>query len=180
MKKHRNILIQIISITFFLFCSFSGTAQQKPLNQAAKFPTSVNYANDFENILSAEQESTLNNLISNIEKETLLEFAVVTLPPSYLGVMDINRYSMELAKRWGVGKKELNNGILIAVSKEKRLIRIQVGTGIEKIYSNDQVGRVIQETIVPSFKQGGFYEGLYASIIRMTEELRLSLKRLLP
>jgi len=94
--------------------------------------------------------------------------------------MDINRYSLELAKRWGFGKKELNNGILIAISKEKRLIRIQVGTGIEKIYSNDQISRVIQETIVPSFKQRGFYGGLYASIIMMTAELRLCLKRLLP
>lgn len=74
----------------------------------------------------------MNQLIGNIEKETLLEFAVVTLPPSYLGVMDINRYTLELAKRWGIGKKELNNGILIAISKEKRSIRIQIGTGIEK------------------------------------------------
>ncbi len=177
MRHQRTILILFITLTFYLSNSLSAFAQQKPLNQTPKFPAASNYASDFENILTAEQENTLNNLISNIEKETFLEFAVVTLPPSYLGVMDINRYSLELAKRWGIGKKELNNGILIAISKEKRLIRIQVGTGIEKIYSNDQISRIIQETIVPSFKQGGFYEGLYASIIWMTEELKPNLKK---
>lgn len=178
MKQHRNILIQFITLAFYLFSTLSIFAQQKSLNQTLKFPAATNYANDFENILTTEQENTLNQLISNIEKETLLEFAVATIPPSYLGVMDINLYSLELAKSWGIGKKELNNGILIAISKEKRLIRIQVGTGIEKIYSNNQISRVIQETIVPSFKQGGFYEGIYASIIRMTEELRANLKKL--
>lgn len=70
----------------------------------------------------------------NIDNETLLEFAVVTIPSKNLATATISDYSLELAKRWGIGKKELNNGILIALCREKRVIQIQIGYGIETIW----------------------------------------------
>ena len=92
--------------------------------------------------------------------------------------MDIQEYTLELANKWGVGVKELNNGILIGVSIEAKKIYIQIGTGIEKIYTNEQVKSVIDQTMKPAFKRERYYEGLFSGIIRITEELKPNLKNI--
>lgn len=92
--------------------------------------------------------------------------------------MGIQKYSLELAKKWGVGKKELNNGILIALSKENRNIYIQIGTGIESIYTNNQVKAVIDQTMKPAFIVNRFYEGIFGGIIRINEELKPNLTKI--
>jgi len=181
-----NMNIKTFHLTTLLLCfgfNLNLKAQQTPpvkQGSTISYPKATNYTNDLENILTPEEEIKLNELIRNIDNETLLEFAVVTIPSKNLATVSIDNYSLELAKRWGVGKKELNNGILIALSREKRVIRIQIGFGIETIYTNEQTGRLIKETFGPSFSRGGYYEGLYAGIVRMTEELRPNLKKLVP
>jgi uncharacterized protein len=143
-----------------------------------QFPAYNNYTNDFENILDKQEEDKLNALIAEIEAKTKLEFAVVTLSSKMLGKMGIQKYSLELAKKWGVGKKELNNGILIALSKENRNIYIQIGTGIESIYTNNQVKAVIDQTMKPAFIVNRFYEGIFGGIIRINEELKPNLTKI--
>ena len=116
--------------------------------------------------------------MSDINNETKLEFALVTISSKMMGNLDIQKYTLELANKWGVGLKELNNGILIGVSIQERKIYIQIGSGIEAIYTNNQVKSVIDQTITPAFKMQRFYEGLFAGIIRITEELKPNLNKI--
>ena len=117
-------------------------------------------------------------LISKIENETKLQYSVVTLNTKMMGSMDIQKYTLDLANYWGVGQKGLNNGIMIAFSKEQRRIHIQIGNGIESIYTNNQVTNVIEETITPAFRMGSFSEGIFAAVLRITEELKPYLNKI--
>ena len=173
----RALLIAIIFGHCFVLTAYCQGIKNTNVSPA-QFPTYNNYTNDFENILDKQEEDKLNALIAEIEAKTKLEFAVVTLSAKMLGKMSIPKYSLELAKKWGVGKKELNNGILIALSKENRNIYIQIGYGIESIYTNNQVKAVIDQTMKPAFIVNRFYEGIFGGIIRIYEELKPNLTKI--
>jgi len=173
-KLNFAVLI-LIGIIFSENCSSQGL--KKTNTNFSTFPSNINYTSDFENILEKAEEDKLNALISAIKTETKLEFAVVTISSKMMGNMDIQKYTLELANK-GVGVKELNNGILIGLSTESKNIYIQIGTGIEKIYTNEQVKSVIDQTMKPAFKRQRYYEGLFSGIIRITEELKPNLKKI--
>jgi uncharacterized protein len=59
----------------------------------------------------------------------------------------------------GVGRKEINDGMLIGISGSLRSIRIHNGYGIEKILSDEETRHFLDSLFIPAFKQGDFYGG---------------------
>lgn len=88
----------------------------------------------------------MNDLITKFEKETSAEIAIVTFDSLSATNSNFDYLSLRIAQKWAIGKTGKDNGILIAISKHCRKIRIQNGNGIEKLISvkrcnrNDQNG----------------------------------------
>jgi len=80
--------------------------------------------------------------------------------------------SLHIAKTWGVGKKYKDNGILIAISKGYRQIRIQNGNGIEKIITDDETKEIIDKYFIPDFKKGKYYDGTLKGLIELIKLLK--------
>lgn len=123
-------------------------------------PENGGYVNDFENLLTDEQVEMFTQLISNFEKKTTNEIAIVTVanttPYSNLG-----EYGTKLFNHWGIGKKGLNNGLLLIVSKNKQEVRIATGLGTEKTLTDAVCKEVIEQVIVPRLREGDFAKGIY-------------------
>ena len=66
--------------------------------------------------------------------------------------MDFELLNLATAKKWGVGDKDKNNGILISFSNGLRKVNIQNSLGIAKVYSNEETKNIIEQTIKPFFK----------------------------
>jgi uncharacterized protein len=66
--------------------------------------------------------------------------------------MDFELLNLATAKKWGVGDKDKNNGILISFSNGLRKVNIQNSLGIAKVYSNEETKNIIEQTINPFFK----------------------------
>jgi uncharacterized protein len=132
-----------------------------------KLPKPIGYVNDFENILTQKEEKELNKLITDYEKKTTVEIAIVTIPTSATSKEKFDDLSLYIAKSWGVGKKVKNNGILIAISNGYSKIRIQNGLGIEKIISDETTKKVIDEKMISSFKESNYFEGLKNGVIEL-------------
>ena len=107
---------------------------------AANIPKAIGYVNDFEQVFTSIQISILDSIITGHEKLTSDEIAIVTLDSNQLDKCSLDDFSLKLAREWGVGKKEKNNGVVIAICTSLRKIRIQNGYGIEKIISNEELG----------------------------------------
>ena len=80
-------------------------------------------------------------------------------------VESTDRYSIEdaattLGRKWGVGNKEFNNGIVILVAKGDRKVTIQVGYGLEGVITDLTARSIIDNEVTPNFKQGNYYRGL--------------------
>ncbi|MFN6084536.1 MAG: TPM domain-containing protein, partial [Fluviicola sp.] len=109
----------------------------------------------------------MNKLITDYEKKTTVEIAIVSITTSSTSKEKFDDLSLYIAKSWGVGKKVKNNGILIAISNGYSKIRIQNGLGIEKIISDETTKKVIDEKMISSFKESNYFEGLKNGVIEL-------------
>ena len=128
-----------------LFCPLSLLAQNGPA------------VYDYSKILTNEI-SALNAEILALEKETSAELAVVTVYS--LEDKSIESYAYELFNRWGIGKKDKNNGILFLTAVGDRRTRIEVGYGLEKFLTDDVCGEILDTYAIPHFKSGNYEKGI--------------------
>lgn len=175
MKTHfiRSILITI-AVFGLLGSSIAQQSKRDSLLQASRgltveIPSYIGFVNDFEQLFSAAEIDSLTRLVVRLNKELDIQLAIVTLDSTYTNANDFDAFSLILAKEWGVGEAKKDNGILIAISKSFRKMRINNGYGIVRILSDEETSEIIQNVIIPHFKLGNYFEGTIAGI----EEIKL-------
>lgn len=112
--------------------------------------------------LTNEQQTALADQIAASRKETDYQIGILLIPS--LEDRDVEGYSIDVARAWGIGEKTKNNGVLLLVAKNDRRLRIEVGSGLEGDLTDAQSGRIIQQIITPKFKQGDYYGGISAGV----------------
>ncbi len=123
------------------------------------FPeTSNRLVNDYTNTLTASQKQLLEQKLLAFEDSASTQIAVVMMNST--GGYDISDYAVRLAKKWGIGNKKYNNGILLLVALGDRAVTIQTGYGIEGAVPDAIAYRIIENDIKPAFRQGDYYKGV--------------------
>lgn len=138
-------------------------AKNKSDYSETTFPKPVGFVNDFSSLFKGEQRSELELILNDFEKKTTNEIVVVTID-SITPYDDVHLYTTALANTWGVGKKELNNGMAVLICKNNQEISIATGYGTEKIVTDRMCKIAIDSTMVPAFQKGHFYEGTKLAI----------------
>ena len=118
----------------------------------------------------------LNQIISNFEKETTVEIAIVTIDTFKVSKEKFEDLSLHIARTWGVGKKDKSNGVLIAISDGYRQIRIQNGDGITLLISDEETTNIIKNQVIPYFKKEEYFEGTQACLLEIIKLLKVRLK----
>ena len=154
-----------IFMLFFLFITFFGFAQE-PF-----YPDKTNrYINDFANVIPDDKEEELNDICKNIEKQSSAQVVVITtnnVEKEY----PIELYSIQLAKKWGIGQKGIDNGLLILICPNNRKSRIEVGYGLEGILTDVLTKRIQDQNFKPNFRKGDFYTGIKQVLISIKSEI---------
>lgn len=132
----------------------------------------LGWTSDFEHIFTEDQIFVLDSIICKFEKETTNEIAIVTIDSSWTTKESFDSLTLAIARNWGVGKKDKNNGILIGISTGLRKIRIQNGYGIETILSDTETKKIIDEIIIPEFKNGNYFEGAKNGLLALMQKFR--------
>ena len=159
-------------IILIIVALFSNLCHSQVKDQIGfKFPNQIGYVNDFESVFSQQEVKKLNDLIVKYEKTTSNEIAVVTIL-TYKPYNTLFDYSLTLANYWGVGKKDKNNGVVIVFGKKLKEIRIQVGNGLVKKLTDEEVKKIVNETIIPNFKKGDFYNAIKFAMIQIMEQIK--------
>lgn len=134
-------------------------------------PAPVNYVSDFENIFTAEQEVSINNIINNFENETTNQVAVVTFDTAMVTRNNFEALILKLGNAWGVGQKEKNNGMVIGISAGHKKIYIRNGRGITKILSDSTTKQIIDSSFIPYFKQSDYYSATVTGLNSIIQKL---------
>jgi uncharacterized protein len=145
-----------LAVLSFTASSLAVTVEQVPN------PREVNnsWVTDMADILSPTTETQLNQIISQLEAKNGSEIAVVTVPETTASTP--KEFATKLFNRWGIGKADKNNGVLLLISQGDRRTEIETGSGIQEILPNAKVSDIINSQITPKFKQGDFNGGTLA------------------
>ncbi len=129
------------------------------------------YVNDFAGVLTSGQEQGIVSSAKSLHKET--EAQVVVLTVESLEGKSIEEYAIEVAREWGIGDKEKNNGVLILLSTGDREIRVEVGLGLEGCLPDGKTGRLIDTYAIPYYSENDFANGteqLYYAVLNVVRE----------
>jgi uncharacterized protein len=121
------------------------------------------WVTDMADVLSQETEQALNQKISELESQNGTEIAVVTVPNTSSEATP-KAFATRLFNYWGVGKADVDNGVLWLHSLGDRRIEIETGYGVEGILPDAQVGQIIDEVVIPQFREDDFDGGTLAGV----------------
>lgn len=116
------------------------------------------YVSDPTSILSPAATDTIDAILGRLEKSTGIETAVVMLPS--IGENDIFDFSTSLFRKWGIGKKKSDNGLLILFVMDQHKVRFATGYGIEGTMTDAMSKRIQTQYMVPAFKQSDWNKGM--------------------
>ncbi|MBN2101914.1 MAG: TPM domain-containing protein [Candidatus Aenigmarchaeota archaeon] len=136
---------------------------------SAALPDYVGYVNDFAGVLGQDARIIESN-IAYIEDKTTAEIAVVTIP-EFPENYDTLTYGVELFEKWGIGKADRDNGLLILLSVKEKKWRIEVGYGLEPIINDAKAGRIGREYLEPALESGNYSSGVNEAVIAIGQEI---------
>jgi uncharacterized protein len=120
---------------------------------------------DLTGTLTAAQQSALDEKLTAFQARKGSQVALLILPTTQ--PEDIAQFGVRLAEAWKVGRKNIDDGAILIVAKDDRALRIEVQYGLEGVLTDATASRIINDTIVPLFKQGDFFGGVNAGLDQM-------------
>lgn len=154
------------ALALLVFLQFFASAQTFDKEGIPDIPDPPKLVNDFAGLMSNENKAALEDKLVAFNDSTSTQITIVTV--SSIGDYSIDDYAVRLGRKWGIGQKGKNNGILITVAKEERKVDIEIGYGLESYVTDYDSKHIIDELILPAFKQSNYYEGLDDAVNRLT------------
>ena len=126
--------------------------------KSSNFPILTGRVVDQARVLSQSTKDELETLLATHENNTTNQVVVVTIES--LGNAQIEEYSIELARHWGIGQKGKDNGVVLVVAPNDKQVRIEVGYGLEGNLTDALSSNIINYYIIPEFKKGDIQNGI--------------------
>ncbi|MDP2113053.1 MAG: TPM domain-containing protein [Bacteroidota bacterium] len=150
-------LLLTIFLSLFLFSVFAQDIPERP--------NPPRLVNDLANVLSDQEEQQLESELVQFDRSTSTQITIVTVPS--LNGYEKADFTFRLGEKWGVGRKDKNNGIVIVfkpkIGNERGEVFVAVGYGLEGIIPDAVANRlVVDNEMIPRFKVEDIYGGLQA------------------
>ncbi|MBC8156056.1 MAG: TPM domain-containing protein [Bacteroidetes bacterium] len=151
-----------------VFFSFTLRAQDNP--DLPERPNPPRLVNDLVGILQPQEREQLERKLVayNDSASTQITIVIVKTTDPY----PIGDYAFQIGRKWGVGQKDKNNGLVICWATQTRKVFIATGYGLEGAIPDAIAKRIISETIAPAFKQEQYYAGLDAATTEIIKRAR--------
>jgi len=144
-----------------------------------QFPALTGRVVDQAGILPPAEEQALSAALVGHEQATTNQVVVVILGD--LQGYDIQDFAYQLGRHWSIGQKGKDNGVLLLVVPGERKTRIEVGYGLEGTLTDALSHRIIQDRILPEFREGRMAAGIEAgtqAILKVLEQDSETLEQL--
>jgi len=120
---------------------------------------------DLTGTLTPDQAATLEAKLRAFEQTKGSQVAILIVPTTR--PEEIEQYAIRVAEAWKLGRKGVDDGAILLVARDDRKVRIEVGYGLEGVLPDVTANRIIDEDIVPRFRDGDYYGGIAAGVDRM-------------
>ncbi|MCZ2204315.1 TPM domain-containing protein [Bartonella sp. A05] len=154
------------SVFSYLWAFISLLCWVVTLNSSAysqiQFPPLTGRINDAAHLLDYATIQSLTKKLATLEKKSGDQIVVVTVPT--LSGIDIETYSNSLFRKWALGQKQINNGVLLVVAPNEREVRIEVGYGLEGELTDAISSVIIHSLILPNFREKNHQKGIVEAV----------------
>ena len=120
---------------------------------------------DLTGTLAAGQRAALEQKLADLEARKGSQIVVLVVESTRPETVE--QYAVRVFERWKLGRKGVDDGVLLLVAKNDRQLHIEVGYGLEGAIPDAIAKRIIEQDIVPLFKQGNFHGGISAGTDRL-------------
>ncbi|KGP75106.1 methanol dehydrogenase, partial [Desulfosporosinus sp. Tol-M] len=148
--------IPLLAVLILLFLAIAS-----PLRAAGPDipqPSREFYVLDQANVLEPAAEQLIIQTSASLAQKTKAQIVVVTV--NSLNETAPEEYALSILRGWGIGDKNLNNGLLILVSPTDRVSRIEVGYGLEGTLPDAKTGQIQDEYMLPYFQKNDYNQGI--------------------
>ncbi|MBZ9685128.1 TPM domain-containing protein [Clostridium estertheticum] len=162
----KRIFVLLISLVLL-----SGTMAINLVNAESKFPmpTELKYANDYAKAIDSDSLQYILAVGKELEDKTGAQATVVVIDS--LQGETIESYANGIFRKWGIGQKDKNNGLLILLSVKDKKWRVEVGTSLEGAITDIYSSRVMNDLAVPKFKENQYGQGLRAAYSVLSDSI---------
>lgn len=145
----------------FVICLFVSTALFGQVDKVIPpAPSPPRLINDFTGTLTPMQQESLEKKLTHYDDTTSNQIAVVIVKT--LNDYDPYEYATALGRKWGVGNKEFNNGVVFLIAKDDHKVFIAPGYGLEGALPDITCKQIVDNEILPNFRENDFYRGIDA------------------
>jgi uncharacterized protein len=170
--KRKYILLLFLAVIFFNTISYAADINIPE-------PSFYFYVYDEANLLNDEAEEYIIKTNEELYKKTGAQIVIASL--NSLEGEDIRLVALKIFEKWGIGSREYDNGLLMLIAPNEGEIWVEVGYGLEGTLPDSKVGRIIEDSIIPYFKEDNYQEGIISGfneiIQEVEEEYGIQLKR---
>jgi uncharacterized protein len=120
---------------------------------------------DLTGTLTAAEQAELEQKLRAFEERKGAQIAILVVPTTQ--PEEIEQYSIRVVDQWKLGRAKPDDGVLVLLAKDDHTTRIEVGYGLEGALTDATSNRIIDESMIPLFKQGQYYAGLNAGVAQI-------------
>jgi uncharacterized protein len=135
------------------------------LAEDAPIPALTGRVVDVAGALTPSQRAQVEQSLEAFEQRKGSQIAVLIVGTTF--PEPIESYSIRVAEAWKIGRKALDDGVIVVIAASDRAMRLEVGYGLEGAIPDATAKRIIEEAFIPGFRQGGIYDGLVAGLDRV-------------
>ena len=138
---------------------------------APKFPALTGRVVDDAHMLSPATTQKLDGELANLEAQTGHQLVVATVPD--LQGYEIEDYGYQLGRAWQLGRKGVNDGAILLVAPKEHKVRIEIGYGLEPVLTDALTSVILQQKVLPQFRQGHMEQGVVDGAEALIAQLAL-------
>jgi uncharacterized protein len=157
-------MLRHLALMFLLSCAWSVAAQAPDTTTpvSAESIKLIQHVTDLTGTLTSDQITQLETQLAELEKRKGSQVAVYMV--SSLDGQSLEEYSLTIAEKNKLGRKNIDDGVLLFIAKDDRKVRIEVGYGLEGVIPDAKAGRIIREYIAPNFRKGDYNQGIVDAV----------------
>jgi uncharacterized protein len=158
-RSNNAWLISLIAVLWLLYAPWAAAEVAVPPLKAR--------VTDLTGTLQPGQKAELEQVLQAFENRKGSQIAVLLVPTTQPET--IEQYAIRVADAWKLGRKGVDDGVLLLVARNDRKLRIEVGYGLEGAIPDAVAKRIVSEIITPHFKQEDYFGGIRAGVDRIVK-----------
>jgi uncharacterized protein len=157
-KTEMKVIHRLAYLILLTGAIFTGASAQRNIE-----PQGGRWVHDEAGVLSADTEAQLEQFLRNEEDSTSNQIGVYIIKS--LDGEDIDQFAYRVATAWKIGTAAKDNGVLMLIALDERMMSIQVGKGLEGVLTDVTAARIRRNEINPHFQQGDYETGVKAGVV---------------